>query len=302
MLLERVGHANRRFGQRPLLAAGVARFDALDAALDLADVLEVVVEPRPVARSELALQLRGLARNPVEDAAVGLEVGLALVGGRADAEQLVEHDARVAHHRQRLLRRRPADRVGVDAGVAVGAAARLVDVLDRELHRRDRRVLAELLRVELVERGAGEDVVALGLLRVRLGQEHRARPEVIAADLRQRERLGVVHVGVADDGDVFAERRERLEGRAPLEIAPDLRRREQVLLDADARCCRRLPCTISMHTRRCFDAAAPAAVFANTVLRRHHRVEERQRDGDADAFQDGAPRNVLLRDVHGVLY
>ncbi len=27
-----------------------------------------------------------------------------------------------------------------------------------------------------------------------------------------------------------------------------------------------LPCTISMHTRRCFDAAAPAAVLAYTVL------------------------------------
>ena len=98
----------------------------------------------------------------------------ALLRRRADAEQLIEHDARVAHHRQRLLGRGPADRVGVDAGVAVGAAAGLVDVLDAQLHRRNRRVLPELLRVHLIERDAGEDVGALGLLRMRLREEHRA--------------------------------------------------------------------------------------------------------------------------------
>ena len=53
---------------------------------------------------------------------------------------------------------------------------------------------------------------ALRLLRMRLRQEHRGRAEVIAADLGRQERLGVAHVGVADDGDVVApgfERRQR---------------------------------------------------------------------------------------------
>ena len=63
----------------------------------------------------------------------------------AGAEQQIERDARVADHRQRLARARPADRVGVGAGVVVVAAAGLIEVLDAELHRRDRRVLAELL-------------------------------------------------------------------------------------------------------------------------------------------------------------
>ena len=31
---------------------------------------------------------------------------------------------------------------------------------------------------------------------------------------------------------------------------------------------------------------------------RHHRVEQRQGDADAHALQDGAPGNVLLRNVH----
>src|SRR5207249_10340127 len=63
-----------------------------------------------------------------------------------------------------------------------------------------------LLRVQLIERRAGVDVVAFGLLRMRLREEHRARPEVVAADLGQRERLGVVDVAVADDRHVLAER------------------------------------------------------------------------------------------------
>src|SRR5206468_6947971 len=130
---------------------------------------------------------------------ISLEARGALLCRRADAEQLVEYDAWIADHRQRIGRRRPADRVGVDAGVAVGAASGLIDVLDRELHRGNRRVLTELLRVELIERRPRVHVVAFGLFRMRLGEEHRARAEVIAADLGQRERFGIVDVGVADD-------------------------------------------------------------------------------------------------------
>ena len=43
-------------------------------------------------------------------------------------------------------------------------------------------VLAEPLRVELIERDAGLHVAAVRLLRMRLRQKHRARSEVIAAD------------------------------------------------------------------------------------------------------------------------
>ena len=50
----------------------------------------------------------------------------------------------------------------------------------RELERRKRRVLAELLRVDLVDRRAGREVGAFGLLRVRGGQEHRARARMVA--------------------------------------------------------------------------------------------------------------------------
>src|ERR1051325_6846941 len=56
VLLERIGHADRRFGQLALGAARVTGFDELDAPLELADVLEVLVEPLLVGRSELALE------------------------------------------------------------------------------------------------------------------------------------------------------------------------------------------------------------------------------------------------------
>src|SRR5438093_318269 len=89
--------------------------------------------------------------------------------------QPLSGNARVADHRQRLVGRRPTDRVGVRARVAVGAAARLVHVLDAQLHRRDRRVLAVLLRENLIDGDAGVQVGSLRLLAVRLRQEHGAR-------------------------------------------------------------------------------------------------------------------------------
>ena len=63
--------------------------------------------------------------------------------------------------------------------------------------------------IELVHRRADVEIGALRLLRVRLREEHRARPEVVAADLRRVERLGHAHVGVADDREVLAPRLER---------------------------------------------------------------------------------------------
>ena len=194
----------------------------------------------------------------------------------------------------RIGRRRPADGVGVDAGVAVGAAAGGVDVLDAQLHRRNRGLLAVALRVELVERRADVDVGALRLLRVLLGEEHRAGAEVIAADLGQFERLGVAHVGVADDGQVLAQRFEGQQaGRRQVEGAAGGRRRPHVLLQPDGGGAGR-----AVHH---LDAGQPDAAGGGPGqrgARRDHRLEERQGDGGPQPLQRGAPRQVLLRDEH----
>ena len=76
-------------------------------------------------------------------------------------------------------------------------------------------LLTEALGVQLIQRGAGIDVRALRLLRMRLRQEHRARAEVVAADFRRRERLGHADVGVADDRHVVAEALERARTDCP---------------------------------------------------------------------------------------
>jgi hypothetical protein len=164
-LAEVIRHARRGAGQLALLAAAVAGFDDLDAALDLADVLEVRVErclsarPRP----RLSSPMRLLTQS--EDARVRAHRLLRSSAVRAGSEQRVERHARIADDRQRLRRRSPADRVRVEAGVAVRASAGLVDVLDAELHRGNRRVLAELLRVDLIQRRpayTSEPIVCFG--------------------------------------------------------------------------------------------------------------------------------------------
>ena len=221
----------------------------------------------------------------------------ALLRGAAHPEELLEGDPRRAGDGERLGRRRPTDRVGVDAGVAVGAAARLVDVLDAELHRRQRRVLPEALRVELVQRRARADVRALGLLRMRLGQEDGAGPEVVAADLGGRKRLGHPDVGVADDGQVLAVRLQRAErARAQIEVAACRGRSPQVL--------RAAPGVGAGGAVHHLHADQTNRIEFGPGGRRYpagrmHRIQEGQgQRGGADVTEKCTPRDVLASDVH----
>ena len=249
---------------------------------------------RAVGGADLAVQAAELRADQVEDALVfGAALG-ALFRRGAHAEQLVEGQARIANHRQRRVLVRPADGVGVDARVTVGAAARLVDRFDAQLHRRNRRLLPELLRIQLIERDAGAHIRALRLPRVRLGQEHRARAEVIAADFRQLERLGVTHVGVADDGQVVAEWLERRQRRhREVEALADRRRRPEILLQAELGGASR-----AVHHFDGGNANLAGRGLGEHGARRHHRLDQRQRHRHTHAAQHRAPRNVLPGDKH----
>ena len=236
-------------------------------------MVEIVVQTRAVAGADSRLHLRGRRHHPVQKALVLAPAAGACLRRRADAEELIEHRARIADHRQRLFRRSPADRVGVGARVAVEAAARLVDALDAQLHRRDRRVLAPGLRVNLIERRAGVHVRALCLVRVRLREEHGRRSEMISADLRRGERLRVAAVRVADDGEVVAPRLERGHGGGrQIERGPGVGRRPQVLLRAE----RRGSCNAVDHFHR-DEPLRPcgAAVACESGEGGRHRVEPR---------------------------
>jgi hypothetical protein len=130
-----------------------------------------------------------------------------------------------------------------------------------------------------------------------LGQEHRARSEVVAADLRGGEGLGVADVGVADDRQMIAKRLERLEaGSAQVEVASDTGRRPQVFLDA----IRRAAGGAVDH----LDADEPDLLSgrrAEGLADRRHRLEQRQPHRHADPFEDGAARQVFLRHEHRVI-
>ena len=298
MLFPRIGHAGRGARQLARFAALIARFDARDALLDLPDVRGVLLEALLVGRAERAAERGHLPGQHVEDAAIGRAPHRPLFGRSAGAEQLLEHHARVADHRQRLFGRGPADRVGVDAGIAVRAAAGLVDRLDAELHRRDRRVRAELLDVELIHRRPDADVRSFGELRPAVREHDRARAEVVAADFGRLERFGHPRVGVADDRQVFAEGLERreaafaqVEGPAGLLGIPEELR--SAVLAAPGR---------AVHLLDADEARAVGRLAGGGLGERRaggdHRVEQGQRDRSAQPSEGRATRHVLSGHNH----
>ena len=270
------GMPSRRHRQLARLAAAVALLDRLDAPLDLAHVVEIV------GRAARDRRRRACARAASTDSRTQSRMlrsscrrsRRASASSRADhAEHLIEDDARIANHRQRLVRRRPADRVGVDARVAVAAAAGLIDALDAQLHRRNRRVLAEALRVQLIHRDAALDVGAFGPLRIRLRQVRRARAEVIAADLARLGRIGARHVGVADDRDVIAKRLRAASGWSATD-----RSARPVAAGAHRFCCTpygelpAAPWTFSMQIRRDRSVAPWRRARGETIASRKGRA------------------------------
>ena len=139
-----------------------------------------------------------------------------------------------------------------------------------------------------------EPCVCFGM---RLREEHGARAEVIAADLRRFERFGHAHVGVAHDRQILAprlERRERAvlaEARSCGQCPPaptDACDAPQALLPA-------APCTASMATRRVLSVAAASR---RTSRRRGRPAPSRRgRAGRrrAQSPEERAAMQVLLR-------
>ena len=296
MLVERIGHAGGGAWQLAQLAARVPRLDSVDPALHLANVLEIALHPSAVARVERPTQVGDFAGDEVQNAATGATSLGARLTGAAGAEELIERQPRVADHRQRLGGGGPADRIGVDAGVAVGAAPRLIHVLDAELHRGNRRVLAKPLGIQLVQRRASAYVRALRLLRMRLRQERRARAEVVAANFLWDDRLGGLDVGVTDDRQVAPvglQRAQRAGGE--VEVAADGGRRPEILRGTVFGAARG-----AMHN---LDGDQTGRIGRGArqgrnplPAGRHEGVQVGQRHGHAQATQEGAAGEMLSGD------
>ena len=279
VLLEGFGHAERRVERH---VRAVLLLGPLDAALDLADVVEIVPQPGAVARAQAALQLVGVLADGVQDAAVLAHPRGPLFAGAGPAEEPLERHARVHLSRQRRRRARPGQRVGIGAAVVGAAGAdEAGEVLDRQLDRRERRVLADLLGDHLIGGGPEIDVLALGGLGDGAAQPARGRGHVRVGGLAARPR----RVGHQDR--VILERLERLQDGREVEALPGRRRRPLVHDGAV----------------RDVDRPEPFRGVRGRLHRgghgRHHRLQERQRHGDARPPQEGPARQRPLRDEHG---
>ena len=137
--------------------------------------------------------------------------GAALGGGAAVAEQPLEHDARVHFGRQRRGRRPPRHGIRVEAvGAAVAGNRRRA--LERQLQRRQARVLADRRRSDLIGGRAQPDL-----------QPRAARPGMHAAQpggggsmvirIAVAERLRLAMRQSAHHEHAVAERLERAEDR-----------------------------------------------------------------------------------------
>ena len=172
-------------------SVALLRFGPLDPPLDLADVVEILVDARAIARAEAALQRARLARRSNRGCCGPRAMRAARCASVPPSPNIRSNtDARVDLHRQRRRRRRPGDRVHVGAAVAGRAGADVAgEVLGRELERRERRVLADLLRDDLIDRRADADVLAFGPLRDRRRSASPTALTACIADLAARRRV-----------------------------------------------------------------------------------------------------------------
>ena len=132
VLFERLRHANRRVRHDDARRRLLLRL--LDPLLDLADVVEIVVQPGFVLRRRDPLQVFDVLAEPSRGCSCRSASAPAAARRAGAAEEPLEGDARIDLHRQRLSLARPRQRVHVGAGVLRVAAADVAgEVLGREL-------------------------------------------------------------------------------------------------------------------------------------------------------------------------
>src|SRR5689334_12056777 len=117
MLFPVIRNADRRCRYAMSIAARITSFDTLNTSLDFADAFQIVIDLVLVGSADLRLYARNLVGQQIENAAIGSTSIGAFFLGCAVTKQLIEHVARIANHRQRLVRLSPADRVGINARI-----------------------------------------------------------------------------------------------------------------------------------------------------------------------------------------
>ena len=160
-------------------SVGTARSRFLNAALDFADVVQILGEAGAVGRGQLLVQRGNFVFHRIEDAAGLVPARIALGIVASVAEEPFENHLRIILHGQRRGCRLPGERVHVSAGQPRAAAQR--NVFNGELERGQRRILPDLFRRHLVHGLA--DVGFDALFRMRAAEEDRGRALVIRAGI-----------------------------------------------------------------------------------------------------------------------
>ena len=280
---------------RPLdarqLHGEVLLFGELDPPLDVADRLEVFLELAFVIGAKSHAQPRETAGHVVEHAFLAFESGHPGAGIRAVAipEQPLEDRPRIDFRRQRAGRSTPRHghvRARVTGVAVTGERLRL----EPELERGQLRVFAQLPGCDLIGGDTQAEIGAAGLERVDTGQEGRGRARVIARTVAERP---TVHLRQpAEHVDVLTERLERLHRRAELEIRADRpgcpHERARALLGRTNDAVGRVDVTQSNRRLRRTERGRC----------RHHRIEQRQRHGRAEASQKCPPGQSSVEVVH----
>ena len=160
-----------------------------------------------------------LPHHRVQNTALFFDALQAFFGVRAVAEQARENHARIDFHRQRRRRCAPGNRIHVGATESdVAGADQPAEIFGGQFERRQRRLLPDLLRRDLIDRHARPDVGAVGSLGMHAVQEDRRRSRVIAAVISGPSGRGHLVRQIRDHHHLILERLDRRERPRQLEI------------------------------------------------------------------------------------
>ena len=282
---ERVGDAGRLVDGRELAVA--LRLGHLDPALDFPHRLEIARELRAVGRGQLAVQVRDLLGDRIEQARVARDARQArlAVGAVGHPEQSLEHRARIDLHRQRHRRGAIGDRRAIGAGVADRARDATGPHGDPQLERGQLRLAPRLERHALVHGHVRDrvDQVGIGMHAREIG---RPGARMVAGRI-PLARIGGHVRQVAQHDEVVAMGRQAPQDHR--EVA-----RQRTLLPGEP--------VAHGHPVGHVEPRRPAHRRRRGAAERgqggDHRIQEREGQGGPHAPQHGPPREVRLGDEH----
>ena len=273
MLLEVTGDSRRdrelgrlHFGERS---------GACDPLLDVADRTEVLVELPLIVLPELAGQIPRVLAHEVEDALTQL-VALRPIGTGTRSEQPLEDQFRVHFFRERLRRRSPRHRRGVDARIARVTVARHRARFAADLKRGQTRLIADARRGHLIDRHAVANVRPVRLHRMSTGEERGQRASMIAAAVAMWP--GTIRREAGQDEHVFLHGSQRLHDRHQFKAGSLGLRRPVGHVDAVRHVQKGHPVGSRLHRRS----------IRRPRSQRPHRLQPRQGDRGTQALQNSS--------------